>query len=446
MTSTADIIDRVPPSNLEAERGVLASMLLDSSVCDDVSGIVTADDFYADANRKLFVHVTAMHADGERVDAILLCERLRSSGDLEAIGDEGYLGEVFQSSALAANGPHYAKIVRDKAMLRSAIHAGESILRGAYDESAAPEEILGLADKAIAEARDRRSGNGPVRLGEVLVDLAAEFDNPTERGTAIATGFDDLDHKLGGGLHGGEVVVIAARTATGKTALALNIADNVTAVGTPTLFVSMEMTRSELAKRLLCSKSGVMSTVLRRGTLADNERQAVSEASRVLHASPLFIDDSESQTVGSIGAAARQIQRRHGLGLVVIDYLQLVKPSNRREPREQQVAGIAREVKGLAKQLGVPIILLAQLNRQAESSKDGRPKLSHLRESGAIEQDADLVLLLSKDSDEPTAAGLMVKMIVDVAKQRSGPTGEVALYWDAGTMTFKPAVISEDPF
>jgi len=434
---SSEILDRLPPQSLEAEKSVLGSLLLDPNLCDDIALILRPDDFYAAANRKLFTHLLAMHDGGGEIDSTLLVERLKEAGDLEAVGGTAYLAEVVHSVAVAAHAEHYARIVRDKSTLRMLIHASTEILRDAYDPTLDSAEMVGQAEEKIFAVHDRQSSDQISSMHDVLIEAFEQIDHRLARGgaTGIPTGFTDLDN-LTGGLHDSELVILAARPSMGKTALATNVADYVTVESNvATLFVSLEMSRLELAQRMLCGRGRIDGKKFRGGYLSGDDRDKLVEASAKLSRSPLFIDDTPSRTVSEIAACARRLKRKGNLGLIVIDYLQLIEPDNPKDPRQEQVAKIARRLKGVARELKVPVLCLAQLNRQAEGGKEGhRPRLSHLRESGAIEQDADVVMFIHREEyyytrEEAQERDLLGKADLLVAKQRNGPTGDVKLAW-----------------
>jgi len=434
---TSEILDRLPPHNLDAEKGVLGSLLLDPNLCDDVALVVRPDDFYADANRLLYGHLMALHDEGKRIDAMLLLERLRQSGDLEAVGGAAYVAEVVQAVPYAANAVYYAEIVRDKATLRALIHASTEILRDAYEPTLDPREMLSRAEEQIFAVHDQRSADQVTSIHDLLVEAFDRIDARLERGEGVGvpTGFPDLDN-LTGGLHDSEFVVLAARPSMGKTALATNIAEYVAIeANVPTLFVSLEMARLELAQRMLCSQGRIDANKFRTGFLSKEDRSKLVEASAKLGKAPFFVDDTPARTVTEIAACARRLKRKQNLGLVVIDYLQLIQPDDPRDPRQEQVAKMARRLKALARELKIPVLCLAQLNRQTEQGKEGhRPRLSHLRESGAIEQDADVVMFIHREEyyhtrEEAQEKGIAGQADVIVAKQRNGPTGDVKLAW-----------------
>jgi replicative DNA helicase len=436
---SAELLDRLPPQSDKAERAVLGSVLLNPTLLDDVVLIVRPDDFYADANRRLFSHLLAMQDGGGRIDPILLAERLKQAGDLELVGGMPYLAEVVQTVAVPAHAEYYARIVRDKSTLRALINASTEILRDAYDPTLESREMLGRAEEKIFAVHDQRSSDQVMPMRDVLMDAFVQIDHRLKEGgaTGVPTGFTDLDN-LTGGMHGGELVILAARPSMGKTALATNIADQAAVeAGTTTLFVSLEMARLELAQRMLCARGRINGKKFRSGYLTAEDRDKLLETSGRLSESPLYVDDTPSRTISEIAACARRLKRKQNLGLIVIDYLQLIEPDNPKDPRQEQVAKIARRLKGLARELKVPLLCLAQLNRQAEATKDNLPRLSHLRESGAIEQDADVVIFVHReeyylspeDLKDENKQDLLGKAELIVAKQRNGPTGHVELRW-----------------
>ncbi len=433
----SEILDRLPPQNLDAEKGVIGSLLLDPNLCDDVALVVRAADFYAEANQKLYGHVLAMHEEGHRVDATLLLERLRAAGDLEAIGGPAYLAEVVHSVPYAANAVYYAEIVRDKATLRALIHASTEILRDAYEPTLEPKELVNRAEEQIFAVHDQRSNDQITSFHDLMIEAFARIDARLEHGEGVGvpTGFTDLDNMCGG-LHESEFVVLAARPSMGKTAFATNIVEYVAIeANVPTLFVSLEMAKLELAQRMLCSQGRIDANKFRSGFLSGDDRKKLVEASARLGKAPIFIDDTPARSCTEIAACARRLKRKSDLGLIVIDYLQLIQPDDPRDPRQEQVAKMARRLKAIARELKIPILCLAQLNRQTDQGKEGhRPKLSQLRESGAIEQDADVVMFVHREEyyhtrEEAMEKGISGQADIIVAKQRNGPTGDVKLAW-----------------
>jgi replicative DNA helicase len=432
----AEILDRQPPSSVEMERAVLGSILMLPEVCDDVSTILRPEHLYDQANRSVYTELLAMRESGGQVDHMLLTERLRASGQLDAIGGFAYLAQVAQAVPNAAHAEHYAKIVRDKALIRFLIHAGTEILRDAYDESVDARDMLSRAEEKVFAILEKKGHGEFSTIREVLQESLVRLDARMKHDHAVGgleTGFADFDD-LTGGLHGSELVILAARPSMGKTALAMNIAEHVTMrQQTATLFVSLEMSAIELGDRLLCSVAKVDGHRLRNGTVTNKERAQLVETAAEISNSPLFIDDSPARSMTEIAATARRLKRKERLGLVVIDYLQLIDPDNPRDPRQEQVAKMARRLKRLARELEIPVLCLAQLNRQAEVAKDNKPRLSHLRESGAIEQDADVVIFIHREeyyqTNEEDRDRVRGEAELIISKQRNGPTGDVKLTW-----------------
>ncbi len=433
----ADLVDRQPPFNLEAEVGVLGSIMLMPDTCDEIVNLIRPGDFYDEAHQILFRHIMDMHGAGKKIDPLLLRESLIGSNEFETVGGAARLAEIFTSVPNAAHVTYYANIVRSKATARNLITTCSDLLTEAYRPDGDPDSLLNDAEQKVFAIRESRQSNNLAMIDEILVDamdrLEARLSGEVQEGT-VETGFTKLD-QMTGGLHASELVILAARPSMGKTAFAMNITENVVMKSRkPALFISLEMASIELIERMLCSVSRVNGHRLRGGTLSRDDQQRVKESAGKLSNVPLFIDDSPTRNVSEIAGAARRIKRREGsLGLIVIDYLQLIQPDNSNDARQEQVAKIARRLKGLARELKTPILCLSQLNRQAEDSRDHRPKLSHLRESGAIEQDADVVMFVHRESyfrkGDPEAEDIQHEAQIIIEKQRNGPTGDVDLHW-----------------
>jgi replicative DNA helicase len=434
--SAALLDGRDRPANVDAERAVLGSILLKPDVCDDVALVVRPEDFSDEPHQLLFRHLLDLHDSGKRIDTTIVLERLRTQGDLERVGGAPAIADALQAVPHAAHATHYAAIVRDKAMLRSLIDAGTDILRDAYHAADDPRELVASAEAKIFAILERRSSTEAKPIQSVLEDVMVRMDARMKHEHTIGgveTGYTDLD-SLCGGLHNSELAILAARPSMGKTALAMNIAEHVAInLKQPVLFVSLEMAALELADRLLCSAAQVNGHRLRNGTISQEDRRRLVQKSSEIGTSPLFIDDTPSRTLTEISAVARRLKRKQGLALIVIDYLQLIEPDNPRDPRQEQVARIARRLKSMSRELDIPVLCLAQLNRQAEASRDNRPRLNHLRESGAIEQDADVVMFVHReeyyqtnDEDRERVRG---QAEIIIAKQRNGPIGDVKLLW-----------------
>lgn len=424
------------PHNLEAEKSVLGSILLLPAVFDEVALILRASDFYDDANRCIYTHLLQMHDSGHSIDPMLLVERLRSADQYESIGGAAYLAEIGRIVPTAAHAEYYAKIVADKAVLRSLVEAGTDIVHDAFDPTMETRVVLSRAEEKVFGILESRGSNDLCSINDVLHESLERIDARMDHQHAfggLETGFDDYD-QLTGGLQNSELIILAARPSMGKTALAMNITEHVAfRLRAPVLFVSLEMSALELGDRLLCSVAEVNGHRLRNGTITAEERRKLVRSASELSEAPLYIDDSPSRTMTEIAANARRLKRRENLSLIVIDYLQLIEPENPRDPRQEQVAKIARRLKGLARELAVPVLCLAQLNRQVESSRDNKPQLSHLRESGAIEQDADLVMFIHREeyyeTNQEERERVRGEADLLIRKQRNGPTGDIKLAW-----------------
>lgn len=441
-TSAAEILQRQQPFDLEAEMGVIGSVLLMPEISDEIASL-RADDFFDDANRKIYETLREMHDTGEKIDITLLVSKLRTSGDYEKVGGAAYLAKLSASVPNAAHAVYYADIVTEKAVYRKLIASSTEILKDSYEQNSSAKELCAQAEQKIFAIMDGRSSQSVHSISDVLHEamdrMEARLRDDYDSGGA-ESGFTQFD-EMTGGLHSGELIILAARPSMGKTALAMNVGEHVSInQKLPVLFVSLEMSGIELADRMLCSLSRVNGHRLRNGTISTDDRERLVRKANEISQAPLFVDDSPSRTVSEIAAAARRIKRREGeLGMIVIDYLQLIEPDNSRDPRQEQVAKIARRLKGIARELSVPLLCLSQLNRQAEDSKDHRPRLSHLRESGAIEQDADVVMFVHREEyyhrgDEKAQFAGQAEIII--AKQRNGPIGDVELTWEADFTRF----------
>ncbi|MBQ9875101.1 MAG: replicative DNA helicase [Thermoguttaceae bacterium] len=443
-------IDRLPPYNAEAERGVIGAIILDPRLCDDVSVIVRPSDFYLDQNRRIYRRLLELNQASAGIDLTLLVQGLRESGELVEVGGEAYIAELMTSVQVTAHAARYAEIVRQNAIRRQLIETCESVLSDAYATEVQPKELVARAEERVFAINDQRSAGKLRSMRELMQDVFHLIDaRASGEVDGVPTGFMDLDAMLGG-LHGSELIILAARPSMGKTALATNIADFVAVEKRePVLFFSLEMAKTELALRMLCARGRISGEHLR-GALSQKDQKNFNMAANALSEAPLYIDDSSSRTVTEIGAVARRLKRQEGLGLIVIDYLGLIEPDNPLDPRQEQVAKIARRLKGLAREMNVPVLCLSQLNRMTEMTKDNRPRLSHLRESGAIEQDADVVMFVHREEyyhskEEAEQKNLRGLAEVIVAKQRNGPVGDVKLAWLSKYTLFCNLSNAEEP-
>ncbi|MFM8270939.1 MAG: replicative DNA helicase [Gemmata sp.] len=432
---------RLPPQNRDAERWVLGGILRDPDTLPNVQQLLVADNFYFDAHQKIFQALSDLSNEAQPIDLVLLYDKLRKNKQIEDVGGQAYLVDVWEAVASGANAEYHAKLVRDTAMVRGLIHASNEILRDSYDRTQSADELVAQAERKIMEIAKAGMVGETRSLSETVAEAFTRLDSRIGKEnlaiSGLPTGYVDLDN-ITAGLQNSELVIIAARPSVGKTAFALNVVRNIVTEGvangqTPVvLFFSLEMARIELAERLLCCQSRVDSHKVRKGHLNSDDIQKLMDAGDVLKKCRLYIDDTPSRTMIQIAASARRLMKKHerdgGVKLVVIDYLQLIEPENRRDPRQEQVAQISRRLKFLARELHIPVLALAQVNRASEDRQDHKPRLSDLRESGSIEQDADTCMMLHRPGRFDGQGEDNVLEVI-IAKQRNGPTGEITLTW-----------------
>lgn len=417
------------PSNLEAERSVLGAILLDNSAYNQAGALLTPDDFFLDSHRRLFRRIMELADRSCPADLVTLCEELMKHNELEAVGGASYLSSLTDGLPRLSNIEHYAKIVKDKALLRRLIQISNSIATRCFEGSEEAEEILDSAEGLVLSVGEQRVREGFLHFRDIFRNSFQSIDALHDRGkrvTGLETGFRKFDD-MTSGLQPADLVIVAARPSMGKTSFALNIAQYVAirlkqGVG---LF-SLEMSREALVLRLLCAEASVDSHKLRAGFASRDDWGRMAAALGRLAEAPIFIDDTPGLSLSEVRAKARRLQAEHGLGLLVVDYLQLMSGRGRFENRTQEISSISRGLKGLAKELRVPLIAISQLNRAPEE-RGGRPRLSDLRESGQIEQDADLVAFIYREElVKPTDENRGRAEII-IEKQRNGPTGTVNL-------------------
>jgi replicative DNA helicase len=430
MASIEDSLRRVPPQSLDAEQSVLGGILLDNGALDRLAEILHADDFYREAHRKVFRAMQALSERNEPVDLITLPEELRARDVLAEIGGTAFLVELADRVPTAANIVNYARLVREKAILRSLITTATSIAARGYEPGQDVKELVERAEQDIFAISDREVRPAFVRIDRLLGDAFRTIDRLHEERqpvTGVPTGFADLD-RLTAGLQRSDLVIVAGRPSMGKTAFCLNIAEHAALrADVGVALFSLEMSKEQLVLRMLCSDARVDAHRLRTGTLQEKDWARLAKAYADLSASKIFIDDSAMLTPLEIRAKARRLKAEHGLGLIVVDYLQLVSATGRVENRQQEIASVSRSLKGLAKELAIPVVALSQLSRAPEARTEKRPQLSDLRESGAIEQDADIVMFIYREEEyKPTEENRGIAEII-IGKQRNGPTGTVKL-------------------
>lgn len=422
--------EKIPPQNLAAEQSVIGSMLLDKNALLRVLEILHPDSFYRDAHRFIYEAILELFDRGEPVDLVTVTEQLRKSGKLDAIGGSVYVADLLNSVPTAANVEHYAKIVEEKAILRRLIEAGTQIVSEAFGEPDDVDQILDRAEKSIFDIALKRAREGFHKIDSVIKRVLDRIDalyGKKESITGISSGFPDLD-QLTAGFQNADLIIVAARPAVGKTALALNVAQEVAIKHKiPVAIFSLEMSKEQLAQRMLCSEAEVDAQRLKTASLSDTGWKKLTRALGRLSEAPLYIDDSATITATEIRAKARRLKIEKGLGLVVVDYLQLMRGRARFENRVQEISDIARSLKTLARELDVPVMALSQLSRAVEQRPDRIPRLSDLRDSGEIEQTADVVIFIHREDyyNPQSERGNIAEIIV--AKQRNGPVGKVEL-------------------
>ncbi len=424
---------RVPPHNVEAEESVLGAMLLEPEAAGLGLERLTMEDFYKPGHQSVFEAVKEVFDANQPIDAITVADQLAKREVLDRIGGVTYLTELLAAVPTTANVEYYIEIVEEASLRRKLQRAGAVVGEKATDLVTPIADVLDQAEQAVFAVAERRLGEGLSPISPLLMPALEKAEEMQARGsgiTGLATGFRDLDRKLAG-LQAANLVVVAARPSMGKSALALNIAENAAAAGNAVAIFTLEMSKEEVVQRMLCSHARVDSSRLRTGQLNPNQWSKLMSSADALYKMPVYVDDSASLTVTSIRAKARRLLRRGGLGLIVVDYLQLMHGTGA-ENRQQEIAEISRSLKTLARELHLPIIAVSQLNRSLESREDKRPRLGDLRESGAIEQDADVVMFIYRhEYYHPEAREEVGLAEVNIAKHRAGATGKV-------DMTFMP--------
>ena len=422
--------ERSLPHNLEAERCVLGSILINNSTFNVAAELVKADDFYRDAHRRVFNRIIGLSERGQAIDLVTLREELDRAGDLEKIGGPAYISALADGVPRSTNVAHYAQIVKEKATLRNLIHSANKIVATAYSAEDEADEVLDRAQREIFAIAEDRIHSGFVSMEELVKDGIETVERiQAQKGlvNGVPTGFADID-RLTAGLQPADLVIVAARPSMGKTAFALNMGLHVGTAGERTAGIfSLEMAKEQIFMRMLTAEADVDAHRLRTGMLSETDWSNLSEALGRLGQARIFIDDTPAIGVLEMRAKSRLLKETHGLDLVVVDYIQLMQGRGRFENRTQELASISRSLKGLAKELNVPVVALSQLSRAPESRADRRPQLSDLRESGALEQDADVVMFIFREEmydEKPENSGVAE---IIIGKQRNGPTGTVRL-------------------
>ena len=422
--------DRTPPNDFAAEQSVLGAMLLSKDAIADIIEVVREGDFYRPAHQTIYGTVLELYGRGEPADAVTVAAELTKSGDIARIGGATYLHTLVSMVPTAANGGYYGRIVREQAILRRLVEAGTRIVHMGYAGTGDVDDMVDRAQAEVYDVTDRRTSEDYLPLRDIMGEALNEIEAISNRGgemIGVPTGFVELD-KLTNGLHPGQLVIVAARPALGKSTLGLDICRAASIKqGLASVIFSLEMSRNEIVMRLLSTEAQVPLHHMRAGTMSDSDWGKLANKMGTVSEAPLFIDDSPNMTLMEIRAKCRRLKQRHDLRLVVVDYLQLMTSGKRVESRQQEVSEFSRSLKLLAKELQVPVIAISQLNRGAEQRTDKRPMLADLRESGSLEQDADVVVLLHREDAYERESPRAGEADFIVAKHRNGPTATVTV-------------------
>lgn len=444
--------EKLPPQNLEAENSVLGSILIDSESLIKIADSLKPEDFYLQANSIIYQSIIDLFNDRQNIDIVSVANKLKENKELDNIGGRAYLANLTNSVVTAANVESYAEIVTKKSALRRLIRAANNILALGYDESKKVDDVLDLSERELFAVSQQHLKQNFESIKSVLSDAFERIDDlHKNKGQlrGVPTGYKDLDNKLAG-LQKSDLIILAARPSVGKTSFALDMARHIaTKEKVPVGLFSLEMSKDQLVDRMLCSEAGIDLWKMRTGNLSSSPESddfpRLGQAMATLSEAPIFIDDTATANVMAIRTKARRLKMEHGLGLIIIDYLQLMegRGNNNSENRNQEISEISRALKGLARELDVPVLALSQLSRAVEQSKPAIPKLSHLRESGSIEQDADVVMFIyrkSRDGNyrpEDIAADEKNTAEIIIAKHRNGPTGHINMFFDEQFASFR---------
>ncbi len=422
----------LPPQNIEAEEAIISAILIDNDALLDVIETLGPDDFYRTAHQKIYTAIADLFDKAEPVDLVTLANKLKEMGHLESVGGASYLARLVDTVPLAVNARHYAKIVHDKASLRRMIEKANAIIKRCFEEKGEAEDVIDFAEAAIFEISEKKARQSFFPLSKIIlgnIETLEEKQGNRSLVTGVPTGFTQLDN-MTSGLQKSDLIILAARPSMGKTALALNIARNAAVdANIPVAVFSLEMSKEQLSLRMLCSEARIDSSRLRGGFFSMDDWHRITDAAGILSEAPIYIDDSPSLSAMEIRAKARRLKMDKNIGLIIIDYLQLMQGRAGAERRDLEISEISRGLKALAKELDLPVLALSQLNRMLEQRTDKRPRLSDLRESGALEQDADLVAFIyrdevyNKEEDNPNRGTAEILL----SKQRNGPTGDIYL-------------------
>ena len=438
----------LPPQNIDAEESILGAIFRDFNTLLEVIEILAPQDFYRTAHQKIFSAIIDLFEKNEPIDSVTVTNQLKQNGQLEEIGGVSYLSRLLDTAPPSVNAPHHAKIVHDKASLRRLIEKSNAIVKRCFKEKGDADGIIDFAERAIFEITENKSQQAFYSISKIIpgnIDTLEEMQGNRKLITGVPTGFPELDN-LTSGFQNSDLIILAARPSMGKTALALNIAQHAAVnENIPVAIFSLEMSKEQLSLRMLCSEARVDSSRLRGGFIGMDLWSRITDAASNLTQSPIFIDDSASLTAMDIRAKARRLKMDKNIGLIIIDYLQLLQGRAGAERRDLEISEISRALKALAKELNLPVLALSQLNRMLEQRTDKRPRLSDLRESGALEQDADVVAFIYRDEvynkDEETTSKGIAEILL--SKHRNGPTGDIRLTFQKSYTRFEN-LISEN--
>ncbi len=426
-------VKRIPPSDKEAERSVIASMIIDKEAASEISAILTKEDFSVAAYGIIYQALVDLTFAGVQIDELILVNKLKEMGAPEELCNTGYIDEIIMQLTTSAFAVEHAEIVKNKSNLRKLIKISEDMAKSGYEDQKSADELAGIAeDKIFKLVQNMNNRSDYVPIKNILINVIGEIEEATRhkgRVNGLPTGFNDLDTKLTG-LHKGELILVAARPSMGKTAFVLNIAHHVAVKEkVPVAIFSLEMSKESLVSRVLSVDSRVEAQAIRTGDVKDEDWLKIIESTDNISRAPLIIDDNSSITLAEMRSKCRKLKHTENIGLIIIDYLQLINPVGKVESHQQFISDISRALKGIARELEVPVIALSQLNRAVDSRPDHRPVLSDLRDSGAIEQDADVVMFIYRDDYyNPDTEKKGIAEII-VAKQRNGSTGPIELAW-----------------
>ncbi|MFU8769510.1 MAG: replicative DNA helicase [Desulfotignum sp.] len=434
-TKSDPLLDRTPPHDLDAEASLLSAVFINNDVLFDITGILSPEDFYKGAHKKIFRAILDLASQEEPADLVTVAHALKQKDQLESVGGAAYLAAISDAAPVAVNAVHYARIIRGKAALRLMIDAASKIIQRCLADKGDVEDTIDFAESAILKISEKKSGGSFRPLGELInlnIDHLEEQQGKDGGLSGLSTGYIRLN-KITSGLQKSDLIILAARPSMGKTAFALNIARNVALEAQkPVAVFSLEMSNEQLSMRLLTAEARIDSSRLRTGFISQEDWQNVTDAAGMLNELPIFIDDTPNITVMDVRAKTRKLHQKHGeLGLIIIDYLQLMKAPFNSDRRDLEIAEISRGLKALAKELDIPVLALSQLNRMLEQRGDKRPMMSDLRESGALEQDADIIAFIYRDeiyNKEPDNPKKGTAEII-VAKNRNGATGTALMHF-----------------